>query len=115
MNTAEVRRLIESIAHGVPAHADELPGLDQALSDGDHHGPCLMLVNGFGDTPSIELYLMKDNLRTVLQAQGFAVVRSLVARLATSLVMAGCSATDTVLDDELVRLWDEPLRTAAPP
>ena len=51
MNTAEVRRLIESIADGMPAHADELPGLDQALSDGDHHGPCLMLVNGFGDAP----------------------------------------------------------------
>jgi phosphoenolpyruvate---glycerone phosphotransferase subunit DhaK len=76
-------------------------------------GPCLLLVNGFGGTPTIELYLMYHSLRTALEARGFVIARSLVGSLVTSLDMAGCSATVTLLDDELVRLWDAPVHTAA--
>ena len=36
MNTAQARKIIESIAHSVIAHADELTQLDQAIGDGDH-------------------------------------------------------------------------------
>ena len=80
---------------------------------GERKGPCLLLVNGFGGTPTIELYLMYHSLRTVLEARGFAISRSLVGSLVTSLDMAGCSATVTLLDDELLRLWDAPVHTAA--
>ena len=76
-------------------------------------GDCLLLVNGFGGTPMIELYLMYDNLRTALSRHGLTVVRSLVGNYVTSLDMAGCSATITLLDDELTRLWDGPVHTAA--
>ena len=80
---------------------------------GTRKGSCLLLVNGFGGTPAIELYLMYHSLRTVLEARGFAIARSLVGSLVTSLDMAGCSATVTLLDDRLTRLWDAPVHTAA--
>ena len=80
---------------------------------GARRGSCLLLVNGFGGTPNMELYLMYQNLRAVFELQGFTVVRSLVGSYVTSLEMAGCSATVTLLDDELVRLWDAPVHTAA--
>jgi len=76
-------------------------------------GPCLLLVNGFGGTPTIELYLMYHSIRTALEARGFAISRSLVGSLVTSLDMAGCSVTVSMLDDELARLWDAPVLTPA--
>jgi dihydroxyacetone kinase-like protein len=80
---------------------------------GAARGACLLLVNGFGGTPAMELYLMYDNLRRQFEEMGFSVERSLVGNYVTSLEMAGCSATLTRLDDELVKLWDAPVRTAA--
>jgi dihydroxyacetone kinase-like protein len=56
---------------------------------------------------------MYHSLRTILEARGFIVARSLVGSLVTSLDMAGCSATVTLLDDELTPLWDAPVHTAA--
>jgi dihydroxyacetone kinase-like protein len=48
-----------------------------------------------------------------LQKLGVVVERSLVGNYTTSLDMAGCSLTVTVLDDELIDLWDAPVNTAA--
>ncbi|MCE2911355.1 MAG: dihydroxyacetone kinase subunit DhaK [Rubrivivax sp.] len=76
-------------------------------------GPALLLVNGFGGTPAIELYLMYDELRRAFEAEGFAVARSLVGSYVTSLEMAGCSATLTLLDDQSTALWDAPVHTAS--
>lgn len=73
----------------------------------------LLLVNGFGGTPSMELYLMHDRARRQLAAKGLKVSRSLVGNYCTSLDMAGCSLTLTALDDELRDLWDAPVHTAA--
>ena len=74
---------------------------------------CLLFVNGFGGTPSVELYLVYNAARRRLQAEGFEAARSLVGTYVTSLEMAGCSLTVTVLDDELAALWDAPVRTSA--
>ncbi len=76
-------------------------------------GPCLMLVNGFGGTPVMELYVMYDNARRIAERHGVTIVRSLVGNYVTSLDMAGCSITLSCLDDELVRLWDAPVHTPA--
>ncbi len=76
-------------------------------------GPCLMLVNGFGGTPAMELYLMYDNARRIAEQHGVVIARSLVGNYVTSLDMAGCSITLTRLDDELLRLWDAPVHTAS--
>ena len=75
-------------------------------------GEALLLVNGFGATPAMELYLMYNAARTMLEARGLRVARSLVGNYVTSLDMAGCSITVTLLDGELARLWDAPVHTA---
>jgi dihydroxyacetone kinase-like protein len=81
---------------------------------GTGHGRTVLLhVNGFGATPLIELYLMYNAARRILDGKGVVVARSVVGNYTTSLEMAGCSITMTVLDDELLRLWDAPVHTAA--
>ncbi|TPL48281.1 dihydroxyacetone kinase subunit DhaK [Mesorhizobium sp. B2-4-6] len=76
-------------------------------------GPALLFVNGFGGTPSMELYLMYNCARRMFEKQGVVVVRSLVGSYVTSLDMAGCSITLTMLDEETTALWDAPVHTAA--
>ena len=76
-------------------------------------GEIILLINGFGGTPLSELYLMYDVVRKRLEASGCNVARSLVGNFVTSLDMAGCSVTVTLLDDEMKRLWDAPVHTAA--
>lgn len=76
-------------------------------------GPALLLINGFGGTPLIELYVMYNATRRSLERRGVPVARSLVGNFVTSLNMAGCSVTVCLLDPEMVRLWDSPVHTAA--
>jgi dihydroxyacetone kinase-like protein len=75
--------------------------------------PLLLLVNGLGGTPAMELYLMVDAARRALAKHGRAVARHLTGPLVTSLDMAGCSITLSILDEELTSLWDAPVHTAA--
>jgi dihydroxyacetone kinase-like protein len=76
-------------------------------------GEVILLINGFGATPLSELYLMYDAVRTRLEAAGSIVARSLVGNFVTSLDMAGCSVTVSILDEETKRLWDAPVHTPA--
>ncbi|MBA5776681.1 dihydroxyacetone kinase subunit DhaK [Stappia sp. F7233] len=76
-------------------------------------GDVLLFVNGFGATPAMELYLMYDSAARELQKHGIRIARSLVGSYVTSLDMAGCSLTVTFLDEEMLRLWDAPVHTAA--
>jgi dihydroxyacetone kinase-like protein len=73
----------------------------------------LLFVNGFGGTPSIELYLMYNAARRMFEKRGLRIARSLVGSFVTSLEMAGCSITLSLLDAETTALWDAPVRTAA--
>ncbi|SJM91889.1 dihydroxyacetone kinase subunit DhaK [Crenothrix polyspora] len=73
----------------------------------------LLHVNGFGATPLMELYLVYELASQYLQKRGINIVRSLVGNYTTSLDMAGCSVTLTILDNELIRLWDAPVHTAS--
>lgn len=75
-------------------------------------GEALLFVNGFGGTPSMELYLMYNAARTSFEAAGITVARSLVGNYVTSLDMAGCSITLTMLDGEMLGYWDAPVHTA---
>jgi dihydroxyacetone kinase-like protein len=72
----------------------------------------LLHINGFGATPLMELYLIYALAAEHWQQQGVNIVRSLVGNYTTSLDMAGCSITLTLLDDEMLRLWDAPVHTA---
>ena len=76
-------------------------------------GDVLAFVNGMGSTPLIELYLMYGEVERRLAKAGITVSRSLVGNYITSLDMAGCSVTLLKLDDEMIRLWDAPVRTPA--
>lgn len=76
-------------------------------------GEALLFVNGFGGTPAMELYVVYNSARKLLEAKGIRITRSLVGSYVTSLDMAGCSITVTMLDDETTTLWDAPVHTSA--
>lgn len=73
----------------------------------------LLFINGMGGTPLMELYLMYHAVDKLCQQRGLKVSRSLVGNYCTSLEMQGCSVTITALDDEMIKLWDAPVHTAA--
>jgi dihydroxyacetone kinase-like protein len=73
----------------------------------------LAFVNGLGGTPTIELYVIYNELAKQLAERGLTATRSLVGDYITSLEMAGASITLLKLDDELTELWDAPVHTAA--
>jgi phosphoenolpyruvate---glycerone phosphotransferase subunit DhaK len=73
----------------------------------------LLLVNGFGATPLIELYLMANSAKRLLDGAGVTAVRFLTGSYVTSLDMAGVSLTVSVLDSQAKTLWDAPVHTAA--
>ena len=85
---------------------------DLALKPGQQ---VILLVNGFGGTPLLELYLMVNATHKLLEAAGARAVRHLTGSYVTSLEMAGCSITVTAADAdaEWLTLWDAPLHTAA--
>jgi phosphoenolpyruvate---glycerone phosphotransferase subunit DhaK len=88
--------------------------LEPILGDLDFTGGgVIAFVNGMGGTPLIELYVMYQEVTTILEKAGVRVARSLVGPYITSLEMAGCSVTLLRVDDELLRLWDAPVRTPA--
>jgi dihydroxyacetone kinase-like protein len=76
-------------------------------------GDAIVLVNGFGGTPAMELYLMYENAAAILETHGVTIARSLVGNYVTSLEMAGCSITVTMCDREMLALWDAPVQTSA--
>ena len=73
----------------------------------------LLFVNGFGGTPTLELYLMVTAALKVLQGSGIKAVRFLTGSYVTSLEMAGCSVSVTAVDAPMLALWDAPVHTAA--
>lgn len=73
----------------------------------------IAFVNGLGGTPLLELYVMYNEVNRILSAHRVQVARSLVGSYITSLDMAGTSVTLLKVDDELLSLWDAPVRTPA--
>ena len=76
-------------------------------------GNLLVFLNGMGGTPLLELYLLYGEVDAKLRKAGLNPTRNLVGSYITSLEMAGASLTVLELDDELTRLWDAPVHTAA--
>ena len=109
--------------HGEPGRKRvELPSanemaqmlIDPVLADLDFtvgENGVVLLVNGLGGTPLIELYLMCAEFSRLLDAAGITATRTLVGNYVTSLDMAGCSVSLLRLDDELTELWDAPVDT----
>jgi phosphoenolpyruvate---glycerone phosphotransferase subunit DhaK len=101
MKLKPVSEIVEMMASAV---ADDFP-----LAKGDR---VLAFVNGMGGTPLIELYLVFNELQKYLKGRGVEIARNLIGPYITSLEMAGCSITLLRVNDELVRLWDAPVKTA---
>jgi dihydroxyacetone kinase-like protein len=95
------------------AIAEEMIGVICESIKPDAGGELLLLVNGMGGTPLLELYGMYDAAARVCAKRNLTIARSLVGNYCTSLDMAGCSLTLIKLDSELTRLWDAPVHTAA--
>ena len=73
----------------------------------------LLLVNGFGATPLMELYLIYNTAAKLFAEHGIKVTKSLVGNTTTALDMAGASITLCLLDDEIRQHWDSPVLTPA--
>ena len=99
---AIVNDLIDATLH------DLTPKLDSTKSN-----EVLLMVNGFGNTPLMELYLLYNTAAKLLSQHGFVISRSLVGNYTTALDMAGASITVCLLDDEIKQYWDAPVHTAA--
>jgi phosphoenolpyruvate---glycerone phosphotransferase subunit DhaK len=73
----------------------------------------MLLVNGFGATPLMELYLIYNSAAKLLSEHGIKVARTLVGNYTTALDMAGASITLCLLDEEIKQHWDSPVHTSA--
>ncbi|WP_047549897.1 dihydroxyacetone kinase subunit DhaK [Methylotenera sp. G11] len=73
----------------------------------------LLLINGFGATPLMELYLIYNTAARLFSEHGIKITRSLVGNYTTALDMAGASITLCLLDDEIKKHWDSPVHTPA--
>ncbi|MBV9853917.1 MAG: dihydroxyacetone kinase subunit DhaK [Streptosporangiaceae bacterium] len=108
--------------HGEPgrtrapmAPASELAAvaLDAIGADLPVDGDLLVMVNGMGGTPLIELYALFSEVSQYVRARGGRITRSLVGNYITSLEMQGFSVTVCRLSGALARLWDAPVETPA--
>jgi dihydroxyacetone kinase-like protein len=102
-------RVAHTSAAELAAVALDAVRADMPVDDQD----LLVMVNGMGGTPLIELYLMFNEVRRYLEARGARVARNLVGNYITSLEMQGFSVTVCQLTDTLTRLWDAPVDTPA--
>jgi phosphoenolpyruvate---glycerone phosphotransferase subunit DhaK len=87
--------------------------LDAIRADLPVDGDLLVMVNGMGGTPLIELYVLFGEVRKYVEANGGRIARNLVGNYITSLEMQGFSVTVCRLTDALSRLWDAPVDTPA--
>ena len=88
--------------------------LGKILDDYDFAGgEVAMMVNGLGGTPLMELYILNNEARRVLEENNVRVYKTFVGNYMTSIEMMGCSLTLLKLDDELKALLDAPCDTPA--
>lgn len=93
-----VTDIVAAILHDLkPAKGDEI----------------LLMINGFGATPLMQLYMLYHSASKLLEAEGLNIRRSLVGNYTTALDMAGASVTVCLLDDEIKQHWDSPVHTPA--
>ena len=84
--------------------------MDAIGSDMSLDGDLLVMVNGMGGTPLIELYIAFDEVSRYLAGRA-RIGRNLVGNYITSMEMQGFSVTVCRLTDALAELWDAPVET----
>jgi dihydroxyacetone kinase-like protein len=73
----------------------------------------VLIVNGMGATPLMELYIINNYVQDYLEEQGIKVYDTMVGNFMTSIEMAGFSLTLLRLDDELKALYNAKADTPA--
>ena len=96
-----------------PASDIVATALDAIDSDLPISGDVLVMVNGMGGTPLIELYVVYNEVHKYITGKGARITRNLVGNYITSLEMQGFSVTVCRLTDALTELWDAPVDTPA--
>ena len=108
--------------HGEPgrrrapyAPASELAeiAVEAVCADLDFSGDAMVLLNGMGASPLLELYVVYAEVVRALDRRGVRVVRNLVGDYITSLDMPGFAVTVCRSEPELSALWDAPVQTPA--
>lgn len=73
----------------------------------------ICMVNGMGGTPLMELYLLFNTVEKIANKKNIKIVRNLVGNYVTSIDMAGASISLMKVNDDILKLWDYPVHTAA--
>jgi len=88
----------------------EVEVTDPPFNTGDN---VIAFVNSMGGTPISELYGVYRKVAEICDDKGIKIVRNLIGPYITSIEMQGCSITLLKVDDEMIRLWDAPVKTPA--
>lgn len=88
--------------------------IDSVLADLEYTGhDVVLLVNGMGATPLMELYIINNYVHDYLAEKGVRVYDTMVGNYMTSIEMAGFSLTLLRLDEETKALYDAAADTLA--
>jgi len=94
-----------------PARDIVASAMDAIHADLPLQGELLVMLNGMGGTPLIELYGAYNEVSKYVTGHGARIARNLVGNYITSLEMQGFSVTVCRLTDALAQLWDAPVET----
>lgn len=88
--------------------------LDKIFADYDYSdSEVAVMINGLGATPLMELYIMNNEVKAILDEKNIKVHKTMVGNFMTAIEMSGCSITLLKLDDELKELLDYEANTPA--
>jgi len=88
--------------------------LDPILADLDYNKKeVIVMVNGMGATPLMELYIINNFVQDYLKEKGISVYDTMVGNYMTAIEMMGFSLTLLRLDEEMKRLYDAKAYTFA--
>ncbi len=73
----------------------------------------IVFVNSMGGTPISELYGVYRKVAEICDKEGLKIARNLIGPYITSIEMQGFSITLLKADDEMIKLWDAPVKTPA--
>ena len=83
---------------------------DMPYKNGDE---VICMINGMGGTPLMELYILYNSVEEISKKKGIKIVRSIVGNYVTSIDMAGASISLIKVNNDILKLWDYPVNTAA--
>jgi dihydroxyacetone kinase len=104
IKTASADTLVDMVLEAILA---DLPGPDAR--------PMVLLVNGLGGTPPMELAIVMRRALASLRARGLEVARAWMGNFMTALEMPGFSISLLPVDQERLRLLDAPTDASAWP